>query len=41
MTTTGTMMRIEKELLAKLKGKKKHKNESYADVVRRLLNKRK
>jgi len=34
-----SMMRIDKELLRKLKAKKLAKGESYAEVVRRLIAK--
>ena len=36
---TNTMMRVSKELLRKLKAKKRVKGESYADVVKRLIDK--
>ena len=34
-----SMMRIDKELLRKLKAKKLAKGESYAEVVKRLIEK--
>jgi len=34
-----SMMRIDKDLLRKLKSKKLAKRESYADVVRRMIEK--
>jgi predicted CopG family antitoxin len=37
--TDKTMMRIDKELLRKLKAKKLVKGESYAEVVKRLIDK--
>jgi len=37
--TNKSMMRIDKELLRKLKANKIVKSESYAEVVRRLIDK--
>jgi predicted CopG family antitoxin len=37
--TKQTYMRADKELLSKLKAMKDHKKESYADVVRKLIQK--
>jgi len=34
-----TMMRVDKELLRKLKARKIAKGESYAEVVKRLIDK--
>ena len=34
-----TMMRVDKELLKKLKAKKLAQRESYADVVKRMIEK--
>ena len=35
----NTMMRVDKDLLKTLKAKKLAKRESYADVVRRMIDK--
>jgi len=39
MATEKSMMRIDKELLRKLKEKKLVRGESYADVVKRMIEK--
>ena len=35
---TQTMMRTDKKLLEAIKGLKKHRRESYADVIERLVD---
>jgi len=37
--TDKTFMRVDKELLRKLKAKKIARGESYADVVKRMIEK--